>query len=542
MTAEHEPAAGWPTHVLAAALLLAGALWAMRAILPAPASTFVIPPGASNAWEIIGKQDQKLSAANVAWSAHRFLTAPWKLYDAGQCYPSPNPATLGPHQLGEGLLGALPFALTGDPVITFNTVLVLELWIAGLAMYALVFELGGSAAAAFVAALLFALHPKRILDVAHPDVHGNHWMPLALLFAHRLFVYGGWRDALGLATFLGLQLLGNIYQVLTLAVLGGTYGVFLAVAHLRRLPALAPKIAVVLGATGVVAWLVLGPYLHTLATWGNVGGRVTLLNALGDFTSGHAFYPGSVLLALAALGLADRWRGRRQRLGYDPRIAILVAGLMTVWASVMSVPLPGLDVQVPSLFTLAGRVLRGLDAIRAGAVIGFGATLAGAVLAGYGVLVLVERCGPLMRTLIAAGFAVTILFEVFRPEAATSSFGRTVDLEPYADVLRPSCSTSTRTAPTVRSSTYRWASIRDDSARWRMRCSSPRFTSTRSARATTRSNCPRTRTSSSWPNGSPPTRAPSTRSMRWDSVRSSSTDCASAAKGTTAGSRPRPAD
>jgi len=54
-------------------------------------------------------------------------------------------------------------------------------------MYALVYFWTGSVSAAFVAGLLFGIHPGRIGDPAHPYVHGNQWTPLALLFAHRLF-------------------------------------------------------------------------------------------------------------------------------------------------------------------------------------------------------------------------------------------------------------------------------------------------------------------------------------------------------------------
>ena len=419
----------WARHGLAALLLLAGALFAVRPVLTAPRTTFPFPRDSTPAWRVVGQNDQKLSAANVAWGASRFLHEPAALYDPGQCYPATNAGTLGPAQLGEGLVGALPFALTGDPVLTFNAVIVLELWIAGLARYAFVFALGGSAAAAFVAALLFALHPQRIVDVAHPDVHGNHWTPLALLFAHRTFVHGRWRDAAGLTLFLVLQLLGNIYQVLGLTVLGGTYAAFLAARNARRLPASALPLAVATAATAVVAWWVLGPYLHTLTTWQNVGGRFTILNRLEDFTPGHDRYPGSFLVLLAAVGLADRWRGPRTRLVYDPRLALLVAGLMTVWASVDGVPFPGLATPLPSLFALASRVLHGLDAIRAGAVIGFGAVLTAAVLAGYGVLALIEGRPPVTRLLVTMGIALAALLEVFVPAIAARSFGRTVELE-----------------------------------------------------------------------------------------------------------------
>ena len=83
----------WWWHALAAVFFLGCALWAMRVILPAPASTFPLPSGLTPAWQRTWQSDQKLTAANITWNAHRFLTRPWNLYDAGQCYPASNAAT-----------------------------------------------------------------------------------------------------------------------------------------------------------------------------------------------------------------------------------------------------------------------------------------------------------------------------------------------------------------------------------------------------------------------------------------------------------------
>jgi hypothetical protein len=230
----------WWWHAVAMALFLACAVWAVRVIVRAPASTFPYPARTDTIWRPIVQSDQTLSAANMTWNAHRFLTRPWDLYEPGQCHPAHHAATLGPHQLGDGLLGIVPYVLTRDPVLTYNTVVVLTLWLPAVAMYALVFGFTRSAAAAFVAGLLFAFHPARITDVIHPDVHGNYWTPLALLFAHRTFTGGRWRDASLLTLFVALQVLGSVYPLLAFGVLGGTYGVSLAPRNARRLPALAP--------------------------------------------------------------------------------------------------------------------------------------------------------------------------------------------------------------------------------------------------------------------------------------------------------------
>ena len=161
------PRASRRTAAIAAAVYLGLALWAMRAILPAPASF-----ERSKIRRII-QGDQKLTAATVTHHARTLVTRPWTFLDSGQCYPAPHSVTLGEHMLGNGLLGVVPYALTGDPILTYNTVVTLTLWIPTLAMYALVYFWTGSVSAAFVAGLLFGMHPGRIGDPVHPYVHGK---------------------------------------------------------------------------------------------------------------------------------------------------------------------------------------------------------------------------------------------------------------------------------------------------------------------------------------------------------------------------------
>jgi hypothetical protein len=45
--------ASWRHHALAAAVFLAGALWALRVVLPAPARTFPLPITVLPSWRAI---------------------------------------------------------------------------------------------------------------------------------------------------------------------------------------------------------------------------------------------------------------------------------------------------------------------------------------------------------------------------------------------------------------------------------------------------------------------------------------------------------
>jgi hypothetical protein len=141
--------------------------------------------------------------------------------------------------------GLVPAWLTDDPVVTYNAVLILGLWIAGLSMYALVHGWTQSTGAALVAGLLFAIEPGRIGDPTHPFVHGDLWSPLVLLAAHRLFTRRSWDAAAALAVAIALVLLESLYAIVALVLIAVVYVPYLVVRFRHQLLELAPKLAAV---------------------------------------------------------------------------------------------------------------------------------------------------------------------------------------------------------------------------------------------------------------------------------------------------------
>src|SRR5262245_5051614 len=77
-------------------------------------------------------------------NARTFAVAPWRLWDFEVCHPFPNAVALGHHLYAEGLLGMVPYALTGDPILTFNLLAILMLWTSAMGMYALAYYWTGS--------------------------------------------------------------------------------------------------------------------------------------------------------------------------------------------------------------------------------------------------------------------------------------------------------------------------------------------------------------------------------------------------------------
>lgn len=417
-------------HVLAATAYLALALWTFRAVLPDPATLLPENTHLSGEYRTLGRLDLTMVLWVVTGTAQRLLERPSALRDGGQCHPLPDAFTLGEHMLGEGVLAAPGLALTGDPILAYNLLLVLTVWIPGVAMYALAHHFTRSPPAAFVAGVLFALEPGRIRDAGHPFIHGDLWAPLALLFLHRTFARGGFGNAFAWAAFLGLTVLESLYALLGVLLVLLAYGVYAGIAHRANVRRWLPPLAVAALPVLALAYAVFGPYLEARETWNVLVRSGTMFTPLESLAPGNFAFPGGVLLALAAISLADRTRGRRAEEGEDPRLALAAAALLVVWCSVRTVPLAGIE--IPSPFLVLKQWLPGLDAVRALASVGRGAVLPASLLAAYAVLALASRRGAGVATALAAVLSLLVAVERWQPAVAERTFGSPLDLDAYA--------------------------------------------------------------------------------------------------------------
>jgi hypothetical protein len=438
-TSATAPAApAWRAATLASAAYLAILLFRLAPMLAAPTTSFP-KPSAPRPMAAVWSNDQ-MQLAWYAWrNARTMVTAPSRLFEAEQCFPASRVTTFVHHMFGEGLLGVAPYLLTGDPVITHNVVLVLQWWLHAVAMYVLVYAWTRSAPAAFVAGFLLAFHPLRSTAFEHIFLQSLIATPLALLFLHRLFTRQRWRDAAGLAVFASLQVFDNFYQTLSFAFLALPLAVYLAVRHVRDLRTLAPKLAVAGAATLLVVAVIMGPYLEAKETWSTLAGRRGMLNYFGSFGPGGFAFPGVVAVLLAAVGLLERLWRPRERDGHDPRVAYVVAGLFALWCTTSGLWFRGRMV-VPSGYTVFEYLGLAPDVGRVIAETRLGVQVPVAFLAGYGVVVLLERLTHGRRLGAAALIVFAAAAEFFAAPLSTRSFGldpsiTAYEVRPPADVL-----------------------------------------------------------------------------------------------------------
>jgi hypothetical protein len=367
--------------------------------------------------------DHRFVIWQTARNAYTLLGHPWDLFQAEPCHPADDVLALGEPGVAMGVLGIPGWILTRDPIATYNTVVWLIAAIGFVAMYLLVKEWTGVPAAAITAALLFAFHEVKIKDSIHIFAWDNSFTVLALYFVTRLFRHGHWRDALGLAISICLQLAGSFYPLLAAIFLALPVLVWLLVRHGYR--ELRPaQWALVASCMGLVAYAIFSPYLAASASGAiEERGYKVFLDASWLTISGPAF-PGFVLIALvlASLALPRRWVAPPEQ--GDPRIALLVISLMLfslafggntvarLEAMQAGEPLPP---EVPNLYDALALVVPGMGQVRGPAALYQGTQMALCILAGLGAAALIRAADARWRTAVAMALILLAYVEGMRP-------------------------------------------------------------------------------------------------------------------------------
>lgn len=413
-------------HLLAAVAYTVVALWAMRSVLEAPGTLLPYPADHDVIpnFKRISQADQLKEALGTIRAAS-LLLEPGRLLD-GDCFPLPNGTTFGEHMYGEALLAIVPYALTGEPILTFNIVVTMGVVLCGLSMYALAWYWTRDAGAAFLAGLFFEILPARVGDPHHPFCHGDFWLPLFLLFLHRVVAHGSWRDVAVLAVVGSLQCLESFYTLVEFALVGGVYAIAVVFQHRRRLFVVLPQLATAATTIVVVAFVVLSPFAEMRAMWGT-GGRFSLPWPPSILGPGGQMYAGTAAFVLAIAGVIDRLR--RRGLPDDPRLPMVAAGLLCAWigtAGMMAVLGRPSGVAFMWLWSKIGTNFSG---VRVLPLLMHGVPLAVAFVAAFGAAAIGRAIPHGARPLMVGTLALAALVEVFHPEVATIAFKRTVEMK-----------------------------------------------------------------------------------------------------------------
>jgi hypothetical protein len=388
----------------------------------APAVPRPDAPSAGHPGGPLGAIDHRFVAWLVARNAWTLLHRPLALFDAEPCYPEPDALTLGEPGIAFGVVGIPGWLATGDPVATYDLAIPTLTLVWGLALFLLVRDWTGLASAGLVAALLYAFHPVRLDEIVHPYAWDNAWAALALFFAVRLCERRRWRDALGLAAAGALQLGSSLYATLGVALLGVPLLAWLLASQRLREQRPAQWIAAALLVCAAAAAFY-GPFLARRAEGTLAPRDYQIYLEWPSLAPGAAYWPGLVLLALAAAGVALHGSRFARGLRSDPRWPLALGALLALLVATGGASVsffgaePGAPATriVPNLYAWLAAVVPGLDVIRGVSRLYSGVLLALCILAGLGAAALVRAAPTRWRAGVAAALVLAAFLDTFRP-------------------------------------------------------------------------------------------------------------------------------
>ncbi len=357
--------------------------------------------------------DPVRTAWQIAWVGHAMLHDPLHLFDANAFYP--HPLSLA---FSDSLLGFGPAAFFGSgtvaALVRFNLLFLLAWSLCFVGAYLLARELGLGRLGAGAAGVAFAYAPYRVTEAGHLHVISSGGIPLALFLLLRGYrrgssglVLAGWLVSawqISLGFTLGLQ---YSYLLAVLAIAAAVYW------WRAGRPALPRRLLAVtcagIALVGVVAVYEARPYLKIAKDYPSAkrslrevktysAGPPALLAASsenrvwGAATAGlrakvhskneSVFFPGALILLLAAVGLAAPLYTRRLRAG-------LLVGILTCSVLALGFGLTGAGYPYRLIYDYAP----GWNGVRVPGRVFTTATLFYALLAGAGAQALCARIG-----------------------------------------------------------------------------------------------------------------------------------------------------
>jgi len=369
----------------------------------------------------IAEGDVVFEAWLTARNARTLLTEPHRLFDTPHCAPAEKTLTLGVPMITMGLL-ATPVALfTRNPALAYNFSIFCLLVVTALAMFLLIREWTGNAAAGIIAGLLFAFGPIRVgWNITHPSVWDSAWLVFALFFARRLFEHGRWLDAFALAAACSLQIAASFYPLVGAVLFVPFFVAWLFTCYGLEKVQLAQLGFVLLSAVATAA-LLLGPYLLARDT-GAIGGRTEFGFALwSNFMPGKQLFLGWGAVLLGMVGCLIPRRSIVERLGGDPRWVLIIGGLITTAVAagpnnneLLELAWPGAPFEIPDLYRALLRVIPGLDSIRVVHRLVIALQITSCILAGFGAAWLIRRSEA--RSLLVGMVIIVAVFASIIPE------------------------------------------------------------------------------------------------------------------------------
>src|SRR5215213_2576931 len=126
---------------------------------------------------VIDKGDPLYSVWAMAWQAHSLTTDPLHFYDANIMYPFKGTLAFDELSFTEAIIAAPLYFVSGNPVLSHNTLLFVTFILSGYGMWLLIRKLTGSGWAGLVAGAAFAFCFYRLNHLPHQTLINVQWIP-----------------------------------------------------------------------------------------------------------------------------------------------------------------------------------------------------------------------------------------------------------------------------------------------------------------------------------------------------------------------------
>jgi len=250
--------------------------------------------------------DGQFSIWNVAWVAHALTTDPLNVWNANIFFPSRMTLAYSEANLLAGLLAAPVYAVSHNPFLALNLVLIASFVLSALAMFALVSHLTGDPRAGVVSGVAFSFCPFVFAHLAHIQLLMTAGLPLSLLCFHRLSDAPSVRRGVALGLALAAQTYACAYYGIFAVLLIGLSTLLYAVLRRER-DQRAYWTAVVIAA--VVSAAAVAPLALVYARFSSETGFARPLEQATLYSANPGSYLASAAYAHAwLLPLAGKWR------------------------------------------------------------------------------------------------------------------------------------------------------------------------------------------------------------------------------------------
>ena len=276
--------------------------------------------------------DPLLNTWILSWNVHKISSGDFRnFFDANIFYPHKKTLAYSEILLPQSLVAWPVLAVSKNPILAYNLVLLFAFITSGLGMYFLARFHTKNTLAGIIAGTIYAFSPFMFDHLGHIQILTAGGIPLSFLFLYKFIETERYRDLLFLVLFYCLQSLANLYYALYLTLFLGLVIVFQTISKRKYRDA---RFLAKLGLFVLMAIIILGPFFYQYSKAyedinysRRIGTYATLTSFLATSSQNRLYgkltlpfsaheaklFPGIVAFLLALLGIVYGLKQKKEK-------------------------------------------------------------------------------------------------------------------------------------------------------------------------------------------------------------------------------------